>query len=985
MNNRLNFTNTGLVLFLFLLLAFLVFPAVGQSQNTERGDNSWTSIYRLNENSSFEAIREDFRSYWEGREIGKGHGYKPFKRWEAYMAPRIYPSNDMSLVNNTYFNYMKWVHKQEQSGETKSFAGNWTPMGPFTKATGEDTGVGRINMVRFDPLNNQVMYVGAANGGLWKSTDGGASWSTNTDFLDIIGVADLAIHPTVTTTMYMATGDAEGDRRSIGVLKTTDGGATWNPTGLSWTATDNFFIRNLIMDPTNSQVLLASTNNGVYRTTNGGVTWAAPTTITTQNVQDIAFKPGNPNVVYASGKYLWKSTDNGITFTRITNGVPSVDVERIAIAVTPKEPNWVYLMVGKASNQGLLGIYKSTNSGTSFSTQHEPDYSPGAMPALGYGSNINILGNDEYGGDAAGQAFFTAALAASPTDANFLLAGGVSQWASTDGGENWYISSYWAPDPNYYFVHADAHEIVFSPDGTKAYSSCDGGLSMYTDNASGDGAWTDLSNNLNISQQESIGMSANDPNLITAGLQDIGTILNTAPNTWKVIGGGDGEYNFIDRTNNSVIVETGTNGQHSRSTDGGLTFTDIHTGLPTDGTTGEVLFKSPIKQDPIVANTYYAGGRAHLYYSSNQGTTWTARGIPFPDGDGGGSNITEFEIAPSNNNIIYALDGFYMAKSVDAGVTWTAIAEPTASAAMSKIAVSNVDPNKVWVSCSGYFADQKVFKSVDGGATWTNLSSGLPNIPFNTIVFQNGSNDLVYVGADIGVYHRDASASEWTPFFDDLPRTQIKDLKIFYSAGRSGEALKVRAATFGRGTWQSDAVSSVLPVNLRSFTGVNEGKVNRLNWLTTEEIDLAYYDVQRSTDGISYTSIGRVLPLEGRAGDRSYDFDDESPEVGANYYRLKVTDLDGSFEYSRIITLFVDDSNSEISIFPNPAINVLKFKGLSETSATVRVMDALGRTLIVQTVPTAEGINISRLPNGTYYLEIRTGSNESVVKRFVKK
>lgn len=320
-----------------------------------------------------------------------------------------------------------------------------------------------------------------------------------------------------------------------------------------------------------------------------------------------------------------------------------------------------------------------------------------------------------------------------------------------------------------------------------------------------------------------------------------------------------------------------------------------------------------------------------------------------------------------------------MAKSVDAGVTWTPIAEPTASAAMSRIAISNVDPNKVWVSCSGYFADQKVFKSVDGGSTWTNLSDGLPNIPFNTIVFQNGSNDLVYVGADVGVFHRDAAASGWTSFFDDLPRTQIKDLEIFYPT------MKLRAGTYGRGTWETDAaISSALPVALRSFTGVNAGKINRLNWVTTEETDLAHYEVERSTDGIAYTNIGKVLPLDGRDSNRSYDFDDVSPEIGANYYRLKITDLDGTSDYSRIITLFVEDAESEFSIFPNPATNVLNFKGLSDASALVRVMDALGRTVIVQTVATADGINISRLPNGTYFLEVRSGDDGSVVKRFVK-
>lgn len=967
MNDQIKSRDISLYLFLFLLMTFLSAPCFGQDAPATNAP-IWTSIYDAPD-ASFTELQADFRTYWRGREIEKGHGYKPFKRWEAYMGPRIFPSNDMSLVNNTYFNYLDWKRKQDSRDTEKSFAGNWTALGPFTKATGPDTGVGRINMIRFDPSNTQIIYVGAANGGLWKSINGGSSWSTNTDFLTIIGVTDLAIDPTNTDIMYIATGDSEGDRSSIGVLKSTDGGTSWNPTGLTFMPSQNVKISKLIMNPDDKTILLASTSQGVYRTTNSGASWTAPTTATSQQFKDMVLKPTDPNTVYATSSTLWRSTDNGVTFSQITSGLPSADVVRMTAAVTAAAPNTVYLMAGKQSNGGLLGIYKSTDSGLTFTTQFEPNYAG----TLGTPNNPNILGNNEDGSDAAGQSFYTLALAASPTDADFLLAGGVSQWASTDGGVTWYISSFWAPDDNFEFVHADTHEINFSADGTKAFSACDGGISMYTDNAAGDGPWTDLSNNLNISQQEIIGMSAGDPNRIAVGLQDIGTVLNTAPSTWKVIGGGDGEYCFIDYTNDDVIVETGTNGSHSISTDGGDTFTDIVSGLPTD----DVEFKSPIVQDPLVFNRYYAGGRKHLYRSNNQGTSWTELGMPFPDED---TNITEFKIAPSDNTIIYATNGFNLAKSTDGGDTWNYLPEPTLNASLTQLAVSDIDPNKVWVTYSGYSANDKVYKTTNGGSSWINISAGLPNIPFNTIAFQNGSNDLVYVGADVGVFHRDNAASTWTPFFDNLPRTQIKDLKIFYPT------MKLRAGTYGRGTWETDAaVSSTLPVTLSSFTGVNVGKTNQLTWTTTEEVDLARYEVERSTDGINYTLLGQVMPLSGNESTRTYDYEDVRPTEGINYYRLKMLDLDGTFEYSRIVTLFVDDVQSVLSVFPNPATNVLYFQGVSESTVSVRVMDALGRTVIVQTVATTDGLNVSRLPNGTYFVEVAAANAATVVKRFVKK
>ncbi|SEQ96754.1 T9SS type A sorting domain-containing protein [Neolewinella agarilytica] len=953
----------------FLLCFIFSFPCFSQ-EAIPTVKPVWNSIYD-NPKASFSELREDFNAYWKDRTVGKGHGYKPFRRWEAYMAPRIFPTNDMSLVNNTYFNYVAWKKKQGIEDNQKSFSGNWTPLGPFTKATGEDTGVGRLNMVRFEPGNNQVMYVGAADGGLWKSTNGGASWSTNTDFLGVIGVADLAIHPTVTNTMYLATGDVESDRRSIGVLKTTDGGANWNNTGLSWTAIDDYSIRKLLMHPGNPQILLAATNKGIFRTTDGGVTWSS--SATAQNFKDMEFKPGDPNTVYACSNSMWKSTNNGVSWTRITNGVPVNDVVRLGLAVTPAEPGYVYLIAGKQSNGGLKGIYRSTNSGNSFSTQFEPVYNN----TLGDYDNPNILGNEPDGSDAAGQSYYTLALAASPTDPDFLLAGGVSQWASTDGGESWYISSYWAPDPNYEFVHADTHEIVFSSDGTKAFSSHDGGLAMYTDNATGDGPWTDLSNNLNISQQTIIGMSASNPNRMAAGLQDIGTILNTAPSTWKVIGGGDGEYCFIDYTNDDIVVETGTNGSHAISYDGGLSFTDIVDGLPTDGETGEVEFQSPIHQDPMVPTTFYAGGRKHLYYSQNRGASWIARGIAFPEN--GGSNITEFKIAPSNHQIIYATNGFNLAKSTDAGISWDYLPEASLNASVTQIAISNVDPDKVWVTYSGYVDGEKVYSSIDGGDSWTNISDGLPNIPFNTIVFQNGSNDLVYVGGDIGVYCRGIAKSGWTLFSAGLPNTKVSDLKIFYPT------MKIRAATYGRGTWESDAIISSLPVTLKTFEGENHGKINKISWVTTEETDLAYYEVERSSDGNTFNTLSKVLPLSVEVNEqRAYNFSDNQPYNGLNYYRLKMTDLDGSFEYSHVITLFVDGDQNELSVFPNPTTNILHFKGLARTRVDVSVLDALGRTVIVQTINTSAGLDVSRLPNGTYYLEISSADEILDIKRFVK-
>jgi photosystem II stability/assembly factor-like uncharacterized protein len=247
------------------------------------------------------------------------------------------------------------------------------------------------------------------------------------------------------------------------------------------------------------------------------------------------------------------------------------------------------------------------------------------------------------------------------------------------------------------------------------------------------------------------------------------------------------------------VVVSGVNGAHELSTDGGATFSPISggaTGLPAGA------FISIIRQDPVVADRYYAGGRTKLYRTNNNGTSWTALDDPF------GSNVfTEFAIAPSSNTTIYATSGVDLAKSTNGGTSFTDITGslPTDQASISKIVVSNTNANKVWITFSGYAEGHKVYKSTDGGSSWTNISAGLPNIPFTTMVYQDDSAaDNIYVGGDIGVYFINNVTPSWIPHSNGLANAQVKDLRIFYNTTPN----KLRAATYGRGTWQVDVITA---------------------------------------------------------------------------------------------------------------------------------------------------------------------------------
>ncbi len=765
-------------------------------------------------NVTFVQVQAAFKKEWAGKKPKKGEGYKVFKRWEDYMAPRVYPSGNMALPSSTYGNYMAWQKANTSQNSRARVAAavstaNWTELNPNAKASGYDSGVGRIDFVRFDPNNPNIMYVCSPDGGLWKSTDGGTSWTTNTDFLPIIGCADLVIDPTNTQTMYLATGNREFDRNSIGILKSTDGGTTWNPTSVTFPSQNGWKIRRLIMDPTNPQVMIAVLNVGVYRTTDGWATYSQPNELLNVDLEDAEFKPGDPNTVYAVGRDFYKSTDNGVSWTQITSGLPATaNVSRALIAVTVANPNYVYAVYGNTDG-GYLGTFRSINSGTSFTER--------SSPTTGTDNILNCTISTTV---TSGQATHNLAIVVSSTDAELVTIGGCNVWQSTNGGTTWTLSSYWlgldvnnpgnGEGPADY-VHADIQSLDYLPgSSTTLFVTSDGGISKSTNNG---GNWTDISNNLRVAQMTNVGQSALTPYNMITGLQDIGTLKNSN-GVWSVTNGGDGEDGFIDRTNDNNIITSNPNGAFALSNDAGVTKADI-TGLPAG-----VEFLSPIHQDPVNAALVYAGGRPALYKSTgvlaDASVAWTALGTP-----AGGGGIQRFEIAPSNNQVIYVLKGNVISKSTNAGTAFSNITGtlPVGLAQATNLCVSNTDANKVWVTFSGYNAAEKVYKSVDGGTTWSNISAGLPNIPMNTIVYTNNSgSDAVYVGADIGVYYMD-NTTPWTSFFTGLPNNHVNDLEIYYPTG------KLRAATYGRGLWESDLFAPTLSYTITASAGVN-GSIN---------------------------------------------------------------------------------------------------------------------------------------------------------------
>ncbi len=757
------------IFFISVIFFIVTFKASGQS---------WIDALMGRTDKNFYEIQKEFNEFAAKVNLDTVSGWKQYKRWEWFMEPRVYPTGQLPNPMATYNamnDYYRLKGYDRRSANRRS-SGNWHILGPVTQP---GKGIGRINFVTFHPTEPNTLFVGAPSGGLWKSEDGGSTWVSMIDNLEVIGCSDLVINPLNPMTMYLASSDGDAsDTYSLGVLKSTNGGKTWNTTGLNWQVTQFRKIRKILMHPNDTSILFAATSVGIYKTTDAGQTWQFKQTGT---FTDIEFKPGNPNVIYAA-RYgysgaagFYRSTDGGNTFQNITNGISVSSSIRFEIAVTPADTNIVYVVVAKQSNYSLAGVFRSNDGGSSF-TKVKDDSAP------------NLLGRSSSGSDlSVGQGWYDLDIIASPANKDEVYVGGINIWKSTDGGKNWTLNAHWTGSGAPY-VHADIHAMeFFDSTGKIIYIGCDGGLYRSTD---GGKSYVALNSGLAISQIYRIGISATDPDLYLIGLQDNGT-KRYKNSQWDDVNGGDGFECIVDYSDKSVMYASTQYGRIYRSLNGGASFKRISSGIPESGG-----WLTPYVMDPVDHKTLYAG-YTNIYKTTNQGNTWTSL-----TSFSGSNKFDAIAVAPSNNQVIYAAVNNTLYKTTDGGQNWSDITKGLPNLYITYIAVHPDYPERLWVTLSGYNDGHKVYLSPDGGLTWINYSGSLPNLPANCIVYQKGSDNGLYVGMDVGVYYRDSTLTDWIPFNNGLPNVIVNELEIYYASDPAQS--RIRAATYGRGSWESE-------------------------------------------------------------------------------------------------------------------------------------------------------------------------------------
>ena len=759
-----------------LLLTVLLVSFLGYSQFNRNApwisnnENARTNQTNINE------LENLFNTYWETRDKNsKGSGYKPFMRWEYHWRNNTTPQGFLISPQAMWDAFNQKNNSRSNRSATSVFApaSNWEGVGPYTHTnTGSwSSGQGRVNVVYQDPSNANTLYIGTPAGGIWKSINSGDLWTPLSDNLPQIGVSGIAIDPNNSNIIYIATGDCDaGDTYSIGVMKSTNGGVSWNTTGLTFSTTDKL-AGDILINPTNSNMLWCATSDGIYRSLNAGSTWTLEQTGDFSQGR-IRLKPGDSNTVYAvSNNRFYRSTNAGDTFTQVATGLPSTTASgRLIMDVTPANNQYIYILSASTSGT-MLGIYRSINGGTNWTK------TSGTVSTF----------------DGSTQSWYDLALAVSPTNADEIYTGCLNIWKSTNAGAAFTKLNNWSSPAAPSYTHADIHYLRFF--GNSLYCGSDGGVYISQDNGA---SFTDKTSSAQISQFYKIAVSKQTASKMVGGLQDNGGHA-FSDNAWKNYYGADGMDAAIDPNNSNLFYGFIQSG-------GGL-YISNDAGNSLSGSVNAPAGQNGNWVTPLISNSMgeiFAG--YNNLYILNDGI-WVIRSTPGALGSG---NIELITVDPSNDDNIYVVNGTDLYKSSNRGFTFNYAY--SASSNITSVEVHSSNSNIIYLTTEG--TSGEALKSLDGANTFSSFSEGLPDIGKNVIVHQ-GRNTMnpLFIGTSLGVYYRDDTMTQWETFDTNLPNVSVTDLEINLEDG------KLIAATYGRGIWQT-SIPIQIPANDIKLTDI---------------------------------------------------------------------------------------------------------------------------------------------------------------------
>lgn len=698
---------------------------------------------------------------------------------------------------------MRYAEQLRASAQTNKVAGaltiNWLERGPSNVG-------GRTRSIIIDKndVSGKTVFAGSVGGGLFKTTDitvANPIWLPVNDMFSNLAIATLCQNPITPNTIYFGTGEGWFNADLIagdGIWKSTDGGATF--VQLAATANNaNFrYVNKMVVHPITGDVYAAATG-GLYRSQNAGTTWTevlgAGNGSTVDFISDVEIGADNAIVaatgnVFSAADGVYRSANgNAGTFTKLNtgaNGFPTTGFGRVEIALAPNNGAVLYALTMNATTYGIGGIYKSTNSGSTWTACTLPtDADPGI------GADFTRT-----------QAWYDLIAAVDPNDANTLIVGGVDLFRSTNAGTNWTQISHWYGGFGFQEVHADQHAIVYKPgSSSEVYFGNDGGVWRSTN---GGTSISFKSDNYNVTQFYACAMHpALGSNQFMAGAQDNGTQQFSAPgiNPTIEVTGGDGAFCHIDQSDPNYQFSSYVYNNIYRSSDGGNSFASIRA-----SNTGS--FINPSDYDDV-NNAFYAtfgNGQYTRLLTALTSTTWTNITIAaFNSG-----RVTAVKVSPvTNHRVFFGLNNGRVVRVDNAnaatptGTHINAVGGMPASATVSCIEVENGDENHLLVTYSNYGVNS-VWETKDGGTSWTSVEGNLPDMPIRWALFNPTNNTQALIATEVGVWSTDAltgGATVWGPSNSGLANVRTDMLQI-----RTSDNMMI-AATHGRGLYSSDTFS----------------------------------------------------------------------------------------------------------------------------------------------------------------------------------
>jgi photosystem II stability/assembly factor-like uncharacterized protein len=689
-----------------------------------------------------------------------------------------------------------------------------------------------------------TFYVGARNGGVWKTTNNGTTFQPLFDDQDVLSIGALAVAPTDEHIVWAGTGDASCTRSAYhgdGIYKSTDAGRTWQHLGLA----DTHHIARIVIDPANADVVyvaamghLFSTNEerGIFKTIDGGKTWKKILYVNERTgAIDLVLDRRHPGTLYAAtydcvrfpwqladggpGSGIYKTTDAGATWQRLAGGLPAGAIGRIGLDLYQKNPDLLYAIVDNRNRSSVAA------------DENEPGRGRGP------GRGARLIGGEIYRTDDAGRTwrkmnsarddlsrksgYAFNQIRVDPGDPDNIFVTGETLANSRDGGRTWTALTESRAFRPFRKAFGDFRTLWIDPENPeRMLAGSDGGVFLSYDG----GKSCDHLANLPLGEVYALTVDMESPYNIYAGLQDHeswkgpsdGWSDSVGEEDWTTVGVGDGMYNQVDPTDSRWVYNTQEFGRHARYDQKSRERKTIAPTRPADQPRLRFNWVAPFLLSPHDSKTLYAGAQV-LFRSRDRGDHWQEISPDLTSNDTnklsfGGSiqfcTITTIAESSAQAGILWVgTDDGKVQLTKDGGTNWIdatkaiALAGGPEDAWVTRVSASPTAPGTAYVAKSRHRQDDFrpfAFKTTDFGATWIAITNQLPVRPVNVIVEDHTNANLLFLGNDLGVYASLDGGARWSPLKGNMPPVPVNALTVH---PREGDLV---AGTFGRGIWITD-------------------------------------------------------------------------------------------------------------------------------------------------------------------------------------